>query len=93
MIDFENANKTQLLQIALDENCSLDDKYQACVELQLKRWDGAFLYKLVKYWGNGMSEIEVADKLGVEVWEVHDKLRDYGLFRKRVKGNGIREVV
>lgn len=84
MMYWEDATKKQLLQVAFFEDCSLDDKYAAARELQLKRWDSAFLQKLVKYWGNGMSDGEIALKLGVEKWEVQEKLNKYGLYGRRV---------
>lgn len=84
-MDYQDATKKQLLQIALYEDCSLDDKYEAVRELQLKRWDGAFIRLLVKYWGMGMSYIDIADKFGVETWEVKKQLLKYGLYGKRVK--------
>ena len=82
----EDANKKQLLQIALYEDCDLDLKYEACRELQLKRWDGVFIRQLVKYWGEGYTPIEIADKFGVELWEVYQQLRIHDLNDKtRVK--------
>lgn len=84
-MNMEDATKKQLLQIALFEECSLDEKYEACRELQLKRWDGEFIRRLVKYWGMGYSDIQIADKFGVEVWEVNKQLLKYNLYGKRVK--------
>jgi hypothetical protein len=85
-MDFENATKKQLLTIALYEDCSLDDKYAVCRELQLKTWGPHFLQRLVKYWGMGLTDIQIADKFGVEIWEVTTQLQKYNLYKSRVKG-------
>jgi hypothetical protein len=89
-MNFENANKKQLLQIALNENCPLEYKYEAARELQLKTWSSSFLLKLVRYWGMGLSEVEIAERFGVEVWEVKKQLQRYNLFGKRVRRGGLR---
>lgn len=85
-MNFEDATKKQLLQIALNEDCPLEYKYEALKELQLKTWGSVFLQKLVKYWGQGLTEIQIADRFGVEVWEVKKQLQKYNLYGKRVKG-------
>jgi hypothetical protein len=84
-MNFEKATKKQLLQIAFDDSCPLEFRYEAARELQLKRWDNTFILKLVKYWGEGMEEWKIARLFGVEEWEVHKQLLKYGLFGKRVK--------
>ncbi|CAG9608027.1 hypothetical protein [Pseudoneobacillus rhizosphaerae] len=89
-MNFEDATKKQLLQIVLNENCPLDYKYAAARELQLKTWSSLFLQKLVKYWGMGLSEVEIAERFGVEVWEVKKQLQKYQLFGKRVIKGGMR---
>jgi hypothetical protein len=89
-MNFENATKKQLLQIALNESCPLEFKYEAARELQLKTWSSSFLLKLVRYWGMGLSEVEIAERFGVEVWEVKKQLQRYNLFGKRVRRGGLR---
>jgi hypothetical protein len=84
-MDFTDATKKQLLTIALYEECPLDDKYAAIRELQLKNWGPLFLQKLVKYWGMGLSDKQIADKFGVEIWEVKKQLQKYNLYKSRVK--------
>jgi hypothetical protein len=84
-MNFDEATKKQLLQIALFENCPLEYKYEAARELSLKTWGPIFLQKLVKYWGMGLSDVQIADKLGVEEWEVHKQLLKYNLYGSRVK--------
>jgi hypothetical protein len=85
-MNFEEATKQQLLTICLYEDCSLDDKYLAARELQLKNWGSIFLQKLVKYWGMGLSDVQIAEKFGVEDWEIHKQLLKYNLYGSRVKG-------
>jgi hypothetical protein len=87
-MNFEDATKKQLLQIALKENCPLEYKYAAARELQLKTWGSSFLQKLVKYWGMGLTDIQIADRFGVEVWEVKDQLQKHNLYGKRVMRRG-----
>jgi hypothetical protein len=84
-MNFDEATKKQLLTIAFYEDCSLDDKYAACRELQLKTWGPIFLQKLVKYWGMGFSDVQIAEKFGVEEWEIHKQLLKYNLYGTRVK--------
>jgi hypothetical protein len=84
-MDFADATKKQLLTIALHEECPLDDKYAAIRELQLKTWGPLFLQKLVKYWGMGLSDKQIADKFGVEIWEVKKQLQKYNLYGTRIK--------
>ncbi|MGY0692954.1 hypothetical protein ACW2QC_09225 [Virgibacillus sp. FSP13] len=35
-MNYETATKEQLLQVALNEDCPLEDKYKACRQLQIK---------------------------------------------------------
>jgi hypothetical protein len=89
-MNFEDATKKQLLQIVLNEDCPIEYKYEAARELQLKRWSSSFLQKLVRYWGMGLTDVEIADRFGVEVWEVKKQLLKYDLYGKRVKRGGMR---
>jgi DNA-binding protein Fis len=83
MIQFENATKRQLLQIALREDCSLDDKYEAVRELQLRQWNDSMLQDLVLLFGRGLSPFDVAIELGLDEYTVRKKLDQYGLKRRR----------
>lgn len=47
------ANKQQLLQIAMNENCELESKYESVRELQL-RWTQDMLTDVVIMYGRGM---------------------------------------
>jgi hypothetical protein len=86
VLNFEEATKKQLLAIALfDDDCPLEYKYECARELQLKTWGPIFLQKLVKYWGMGLSDVQIAEKFGVEEWEIHKQLLKYNLYGSRVK--------
>lgn len=84
-MNFDEATKKQLLTICLFEDCPLEYKYAAARELQLKNWGPTFLQKLIKYWGMGLSETQIADKFGVQDWEVKKQLLKYRLYGTRVK--------
>ena len=56
---YEDATDQQLLQVALDEDCSIDDKYKACRQLQIRftiskyrkgSTNNNFNAKLSSYW-------------------------------------------
>jgi DNA-binding protein Fis len=83
MIQFEDATKRQLLQIALREDCSLDNKYEAVRELQLRQWNDSMLQDLVLLFGRGLSPFDVAIELGLDEYTVRKKLDQYGLKRRR----------
>jgi hypothetical protein len=83
MIQFEDATKRQLLQIAMREDCSLDDKYAAVRELQLRQWNDSMLQDLVLLFGRGLSPFDVAIELGLDEYTVRKKLDHYGLKRRR----------
>lgn len=85
MISWDNATKKQLLAIVFHDDCPLEYKYEAVKELQLKRWGPTFLQKLLKYWGIGLTETQIAEKFGVEVWEITNQLQINNLHGSRVK--------
>lgn len=80
---WELATKRQLLQIALYEICPLSFKYEALRELELRKWSDIHLQKLVKYWGLGYTQEQIAEKLGVEFETVGYYLRKHGLYKVR----------
>lgn len=87
VLRWDEATKKQLLSICLyDDDCPMEYKYESLRELQLKNWGPTFLQKLLKYWGMGMSDQQIADNFGVELWEVKKQLLKYNLYGKRVKG-------
>jgi hypothetical protein len=84
-IDFESATKRQLLQIAMKEECSLDDKYAACRELQLRQWKDEMLEDLILLYGRGLSPFQISIELGIAEYMVWNKINEYGL-KRRVGG-------
>jgi hypothetical protein len=81
---FEDALKTQLLQICLYEDCPIEYKYAAARELQLRQWRDEYLTDLVRLWGKGYSSFEIAVELGLDEPLVKRKLVKYGLYKRRV---------
>lgn len=88
-MQFDKATKKQLLQIALAEDCSIDDKYRAVSELQM-RWNEDMLTEIVIMYGKGYSPKEIADYLGVSCQVVGGVVSKYNLRRAR---NGLTKVV
>ena len=84
MIYFEDATRQQLLTIALYDNCSLADKYEAVRELQMRQWHDDLLPQLVSLWGSGHSTFEIGIELGLPESTVKGRLTKYGLYKKRV---------
>lgn len=81
---FEDATKHQLLQICLWEDCSIDDKFEAARELQIRQWNDDYLLDLVKLWGAGKTSFEIAMELGVEQNVVSWQLEKHDLYGRRV---------
>lgn len=84
MIYMEDANRKQLLQIALHENCSLDYKYEAATELQVRKWRDDMLPELIRLWGQGKSIFEISIEMEIPESTVHKRIQKYNLFGKRV---------
>jgi transposase-like protein len=82
-MNFEKATKQQLLTIALYEDCSVDLKYEACRELQM-RWNKDMLIDLVRLYGQGKEVWEIAEYLGISESVVKEKILSYRLYRGRV---------
>ncbi|MBW3114206.1 hypothetical protein KYJ26_20270 [Bacillus sp. MCCB 382] len=82
-MDFESATKRQLLQIAINEECSLADKYAACREMQIRQWKETMLEDLVLLYGRGFSPFAVSIELGVDEYTVRNKIKQYGLRRRQ----------
>ncbi|OHR73987.1 hypothetical protein HMPREF3291_05220 [Bacillus sp. HMSC76G11] len=85
-LNWECADKKQLIQVAYHEECDLSHKYAAVRELQLRQWNDSMLTDLVKLWGMGLSIFSIAIELGTEPYVVNMKLQQYGLFKRRVTG-------
>ena len=84
MIYLEDASRQQLLTIALYDNCSLSDKYEAVRELQIRRWHDDLLPQLVGLWGRGYTIFNIAIELGLTKNTVKAQLYKYDLYKKRV---------
>jgi DNA-binding protein Fis len=82
-MNWELATKKQLLQIALNEDCPVDDKYQALRELQL-RWMNKLLPDLVLLYGQGLNCSQIALETGLDPHTVRNKLKQFGIYKKRV---------
>ncbi|MCM3665529.1 hypothetical protein M3204_14015 [Mesobacillus subterraneus] len=77
---WELANKQQLLQIAISEDCELDNKYEAARELQ-SRWSQDMLTDVVIMFGKGYMPKEIAEFLGVSVQQIGGVISKYQLRR------------
>lgn len=83
MIHFDHASKSQLIQIAMYEECPLELKYEALRELQL-RWTNTMIPELISLYGKGMNMSEIAYELGIDPHTVKNKLKQLGVYRRRV---------
>jgi len=83
-MNFEFATRQQLLQIALYEDCSLDDKWAAVAELEYRKWHDDMLPALVKMWGKGKSAFHIANELDLPESTIRGQLQKYNLYGKRV---------
>jgi len=83
-VNFEDATRKQLLQIALHEECDIDYKWQAVAELEYRKWHDDMLPTLLKLWGAGLSAFDIAIELDLPESTIKGKLQQYGLFGRRV---------
>lgn len=85
MIYFGDANKQELLTIALYEDCDFDYKYEALRELEyrknMNKWKDEMLTELVVLYGKGYSIYEIADELGVSEGTVRYRINKHKLKR------------
>ncbi|KQL20479.1 hypothetical protein AN957_19075 [Cytobacillus solani] len=81
---FEDATKEQLIQICLWEECSIDYKFEAARELQLREWNDDYLKDLVRLWGEGKSSFQIAIELGIDRNVVYWQLEKHGLYGRRI---------
>lgn len=79
-MNWESANKRQLLQIALSEDCDFSYKYEALRELQ-SRWTQDMLTDVVVMYGKGYMPREIAEYLGVKAEQIGGIISKYGLRR------------
>jgi hypothetical protein len=87
-MDLTKASKRQLIQIALWEDCSIDYKFEACRELQIRQWRDDFLPDLLRLWGEGNTSSQVAIELGLEQSVVAWQLEKHGLYGRRITKSG-----
>jgi len=79
-MNWESANKKQLLQIAISEDCDIDYKYEAVRELQ-SRWSQDMLTDVVIMYGKGYMPKEIAEFLGVKAEQIGGIISKYQLRR------------
>lgn len=91
MIHFDDATKQQLLQIALWEECPLEYKYEAALELQMRQWHDDYLPALIKLWGEGLTSFQIAIELGVEQNVVAWQLEKHDLYGRKMS-NGLKRT-
>ncbi|WP_108669534.1 hypothetical protein [Peribacillus acanthi] len=90
-MNWNEATKSQLLTIALHDNCPVDHKYRAVQELQM-RWNQDMLLDLVRMYGQGKEVWEIAEYLGISESDVAASIKDYKLYRGRVKNESTKIV-
>jgi hypothetical protein len=88
VLDLTKASKRQLIQICLWEDCSIDYKYEAAREIQIRQWHDDFLPDLVRLWGEGKTSSQVAIELGLEQDVVSWQLEKHGLYGRRITKSG-----
>lgn len=90
MIYFGDANKQELLTIALYEDCDFDYKYEALRELEYRKyknkWKNEMLTDLVLLYGKGYSIYDIADDLGVSEGTVRYYISKHKIKRVRKCG-------
>jgi hypothetical protein len=84
VLDLTKATKRQLLQICLWEDCTIDYKFEAARELQIRQWHDDFLPDLVRLWGEGKTSSQIAIELGLELDAVSWQLEKHGLYGRRI---------
>jgi hypothetical protein len=93
-MEWEQATKTQLIQIATDETCSLNDKYQALRELQQRYKRDKYSMKMteekkaaiVYYWTKGLSVEQLRVRFDVNMRDIENMIDQYKLWRGRLLG-------
>jgi hypothetical protein len=89
-MDWKQATKPQLLQIATDETCSLNDKYQALRELQQRKHSMKMTEEkkaaIVYHWTKGLTVKELRYKFDVSKRDIEGMIDKYKLWRGRLLG-------
>lgn len=93
MMNFQSANKNQLLTIAFDENNSLEDRYEVVKELESrkvqKHWKDYMISSLVLMWARGASITEIAKELRVNPGQVGERIVALKLWKHRLASKGV----
>ena len=77
-MDYSLATEQQLITIALYEDCSLDDKYAACYELELRKPYKAELKDIIRLSAN-YKPAEIAYRLCADLDHVIQEVERYAL--------------
>jgi hypothetical protein len=93
-MEWEAATKQQLLQITLNETCSLNDKYQALRELQQRYKRDKYSMKMteekkaaiVYYWTKGLTVEQLRVRFDVNMRDIEKMIDQYKLWRGRLLG-------
>jgi predicted HTH transcriptional regulator len=93
-MDFEAATKQQLLQIAMNEKCSLNDKYQALRELQQRDKRNKYNMKMTEekkaliiyHWTKGLTVKELRNQFDISKRDIEEMIDKHKLWRGRLLG-------
>jgi hypothetical protein len=89
-MDYSKATKQQLLQIAMNETCSLNDKYQALRELQHRKHSMKMTEEkkaaIVYHWTKGLTVKELRYKFDVSKRDIEEMIDKHKLWRGRLLG-------
>jgi hypothetical protein len=89
-MDYSKATKQQLLQIVLNESCSLNDKYQALRELQQRKHSMKMTEEkraaIVYHWTKGLTVKELRYKFDVSKRDIEEMIDKHKLWRGRLLG-------
>jgi len=75
-MNFENATKEQLLQIALHEPCELEYKYEAIKQLHYRQIPEDVQADILYRFGIGIEIEDIASENGLSVMEVKNFIRN-----------------
>jgi DNA invertase Pin-like site-specific DNA recombinase len=97
VLRWNEATREQLLQVALDEDCSFDYKYKACSILQyqqhLNKTD--YLQEIVYLFSKGLRVPEIARILSITHQHVEKIINQKQLWKTRLykEVNSIRRII
>jgi hypothetical protein len=82
-MDWIKADKKQLLQIALSEDCPIEFKYRAVLELQERKKKKDYLPQIVYLFGMGLLVPDIAKALFLSHQKVEKIINQKELWRTR----------